>query len=227
MSKILCPTSERIKEITQALMDPKNGVIRRLKVFRLTEKVAYVWFWAEDWPNPVNQRSQPRTVAAIVAWAELNKKIYNDALEDFQAKRRNFTVEDLRLPREINKIEDEELRFKRKIEKIETGQQLKNLLEKNRSMSFEQKRKFIKDYSTASVKMEFAKIKRDLIIKSKTRPRQKYFDGFCLDIKNIFFDRTEKSPNYKLIANIANLFNLTDVTQTSDTIRQRLYHLTK
>jgi len=65
------------------------------------------------------------------------------------------------------------------------------------------------------------------LIKSKTRPKQKPFDTFCLDMKNLFAERIENTPNYQLIADIANLFKLTSGTQTSDTIRQRLHKLLK
>jgi len=211
------PSSERIKEITLELMKPENKVSKRLKKFKLFEKVAYIYLLAEDWPNPEkrSQRYQPRQVAAIIAWAEFEMEIYTNALDN-QKKTKKILK---------NKLK----RIEKRIEKIEkiTNQKFSNLPSEVRISSFYGNEEIIGPYREATIKKDRAKIKKNLLIKSKTRPKQKPFDTFCLDMKNLFAERIENTPNYQLIADIANLLNFTPATQTSNTIRQRLYQLSK
>lgn len=211
------PTSERIKEITLILMNPENKirVAKRLKKFQLYEKVAYIYIWAEDWPDPENQRYQPRQVAAIVAWAESGMKIHTDALDN---KKKTKEI-----------LKNEFRSLGKKIEKIErtTKQRFNDLPSEVRMSSFFENKEMIGPYNEACVKNEVAEIKKYRLIPGKTRPKQKPFDTFCLDMKQLFTERTGSTPNFQLIADIANLFKLTSGTQTSDTIRQRLHKLSK
>jgi len=57
-----------------------------------------------------------------------------------------------------------------------------------------------------------------------TRPAQEYFNRFCRAFRALFAC-SSKPPNSKLIADISNLFDLTDKRQTSETIRTRIQRL--
>jgi hypothetical protein len=58
----------------------------------------------------------------------------------------------------------------------------------------------------------------------KGKPKLKYFDTYCSAFRALFA-QLGKSPNSRLIADIANIFNLSDRRQTSETIRTRLKRL--
>lgn len=79
-------------------------------------------------------------------------------------------------------------------------------------------------YLKAAIEKTLADEKKVLEV-GKTRPKQNYFDRYCSAFRALFA-RSGKSPNSKLIADIANLFNLTDNPQTSETIRTRIQRLT-
>jgi len=222
------PTIQRIREITFKLMNPENkaetSILNRLKRYRLLEKVAYVFLWAEDWPDPEKQQYQPMQVATIIAYAESGMKTYRDALYNKKKTKEIFKNKFKRLKK-----------GKEKIEKA-TKQKFDDLSSEVRMSSFFGNKELIGPYNEASVEYEMAKIKKDRLIPSKTRPKRKPFDTFCLDMKRLFNERTRKTPNYQLIADIANLFKLADTdtqtpntsgTQTSETVRQNIYLLTK
>ena len=95
MSKNIEPTRERIREIAKILMDPKNKVARRLKEYQLY-----------DWHDPKDQRRyQPFDVAAIVALAERDMKIYKKVVKDHKKARDNKENQELKRKRKIKEIE--------------------------------------------------------------------------------------------------------------------------
>ncbi|MBW2429745.1 MAG: hypothetical protein JRF56_12350 [Deltaproteobacteria bacterium] len=75
----------------------------------------------------------------------------------------------------------------------------------------------------ASINKTLSKGKKDREL-GKTNPKLKYFDRYCSAFRALFAI-SGKSPNSRLISDIANLFDLTDKRQTSDTIRKRLQRL--
>ena len=101
------PTSERIKEITLKLMNPENKVAKRLKIFQLFERVAYIYLLAEDWPDPASrsQRYQPRQVAAIIALAEFGMEVHIKAVKDHETAKSNLKNQKSKLQKKIEKIE--------------------------------------------------------------------------------------------------------------------------
>jgi hypothetical protein len=75
----------------------------------------------------------------------------------------------------------------------------------------------------AGIKNILSKGKKDRGL-GKTKPKLKYFDRYCSAFRELFAC-AGKSPNSRLIADIANLFDLTDRRQTSESIRKRLQRL--
>jgi hypothetical protein len=75
----------------------------------------------------------------------------------------------------------------------------------------------------AGIKNILSKGKKDREL-GKTKPKLKYFDRYCSAFRKLFAF-SGKSPNSRLIADIANLFDLTDRRQTSENIRKRLQRL--
>lgn len=80
------------------------------------------------------------------------------------------------------------------------------------------------DYLSAFDEYQDCKLIRDRWLGSPTKPHEKYFDLFCNDMVRFFNERSKK-PNYRLIASIANHFELTSISQTDLSIRQRFFHI--
>ena len=210
------PTIERIKEITLILMNPENKVAKRLQKFQLYE---YIYIWLEDWDDPIRQRYQPRMVAFIIAMAESKMKIYTDALDDHK-KTKEKTKEILK---------NESRRLKKGIETIEkvNRQKFKDLPPEVRMSSLFKNEELRIPYIRAFIDNVLAGTKGNRLTSSETRPKQKPFNAFCTSMKSLFYRRTGKNPDYQLIADLSNLFNLTSHKQTANTIRQRLHKLSK
>ncbi|MEA1945994.1 MAG: hypothetical protein U9N83_01680 [Thermodesulfobacteriota bacterium] len=84
------------------------------------------------------------------------------------------------------------------------------------------KQRIAHPYFKAAIKKTLSDDKKSKL--GKTRPKQKYFDRFCIAF-SVLFASSGKSPNSRLIADIANLFDLTDKPQNSETIRTRIQRL--
>lgn len=202
MSKNIEPKRERVREIAKILMD---NVHIRLKRFNLY-----------DCHDPNDQRHyQPFDVASVVAIAECDMKRGVNSIEDHKTARDDFDNEKSRLQRK-----------RKKIEKI-TNQNFDDLAPDVRLSSFYGNKEVTGPYLEALVKKDRAKDKKERLIKSKTRPKEKHLDKFCENMKEIFLDRGHKSLNYKFIADIANLFNLSNSDQSYDSIRKRFHRLSK
>lgn len=199
------PTRERIQEIAHELMNLKNAVSRRLRNFNL-----YDSHDQED-----KRRYQPREVATIVALAESDMKIRNKAIEDHEAARNYLKNQKSKLQRQIKKIEKT------------NNQKFNDLPPDVRKSSFYGNSKITGSYHEAFVEKVLAQDKKERLIKSKTRPEEKHLNAFCINIKKIFLDRGHKSPDYKLIRDIVNLFSLSNSKQTYDSIRKRFSRLSK
>jgi hypothetical protein len=77
----------------------------------------------------------------------------------------------------------------------------------------------------AELAFKHAALVKKRLVRGGTKPVEIDMDQFCSDMLKQFYQKGVKKPNYLLIANVANLFHLSEKRQTADTIRQRIFQL--
>ena len=224
------PTTLQVVDKIMALMDPENGVVERLKEYNMLEKVPLIILYCEGWPDFEQYRYQPRTVAHCVAMAEAHISI----LDDIQADKEWAD----------DKIKQANRRLQTKIKQATkiTGKNFRdlpydiqnNILFGEIEPYVDSKRKDEKPpaalaYWAADKMSEDAKYCRARLLreptpddgdKKATKPKEKALADFCRDMAALFHEK-RFHPNYRLIADISNLFELSKIPQTYDSIRKR------
>lgn len=204
----------RLKQIVETLMAPQNKVVTRLKRAQLLEKTALIYLMCEDWPDYIEYRYQPRSVAASVAWAESQIAILSSFQNEKADAKKQKKEAHKRLKRQINGIEST------------TRKKFNELPEDIRESSFFKTGKNvkwnpdIKELGAARHKFVMNKQKVRRLSRSGTKPVEKNLTTFCRDMKGLFANQGKK-PDYRLIAEIINLFRLSKKKQTYGTIRTR------
>lgn len=204
--------NDRIKEIVSILMDDRSKVIRRLKRYGLMEKIPIMTLHIERGSDFEKYRYQPRSVAHSIAFAENHKNM----LEEFQKEKMNTKI----LKKNAGK------KISRQIDKIESTLEceFKELPNELRMSSFFNKgndgNPYIKEYAIAHHKMSLADGKYRSWSGATTKPKEKALIRFCHHMKELF-QKQGLRPDYKLIADICNLFQLGKKSQSEETIRKR------
>ena len=214
MSTNIFPQTLQIVEKIMVLMDPENEVIDDLRRFKMFEKVPLIILYCEGWPNFEEYRYQPRTVAFCIAKAEVYKYI----LEDFQTAKKSANGE----------LENARRRLKTKIERISkvTGIAFDDLPSDIKISSFYNNKEALPDilkYWTEHELIEDATDRRARLLKERepiTKPVEKPLNDFCRDMADLFKAKGFRT-SYKLIANIVNLFKLSNNRQSYDSIKKR------
>lgn len=200
--------SDRIKGIVQTLMEPKNKVIKRIRRSGLIEKVPLIILKCEEWSDFEKYRYQPRSVASVVACAENKKNIslrFQEEKTDARVSEKNAKK---KIERQFNKIE------------AITKCNFSELPSKLRMRSFFKNNKNLKEYGLARARKASASEKNRRWSSNNTKPAEKALRFFCSDMKKLLSIQNKK-PDYKLIADIANLFSLSKKRQTENSVRKR------
>lgn len=151
------------------------------------------------------------SVAHIVAYAQIEKE------RDIKIIASSAVVE--------KQYKDAVRDLKSEYKKIENvfGKPFQEITPSSRKEAFYDQHK-VQPYFNAFIEKELIcpnKVKKY----GKTKPKQKFLDRYCSSFR-VLFALSDKPPNSKLIADIANLFNISDKPQTPETIRTRLNRLT-
>jgi hypothetical protein len=245
MPRNIFPQTDRVKEIIQTLMDPASKVKIRLKQSGLMEKVPMIILYCEDWPSFDEYRHQPRSVARCIALAETLK----NTIEGFQtvkksAKKRMESAE-RSIATKIDKISkitgmpfnDLPLDIQKKALFLKNDGELSDILKEYWAESEvvedatyrrahllreecpdeEWKRKHPEEWNERfpNTNTEGSGEKQ-----KPTKPKEKAFADFCRDMATLFREKSFR-PDYRLIADISNLFELSKKPQTYDSIRKR------
>lgn len=234
------PRADRVVEIIQVLMEPSNRVIRRLRQSKLLEKVPLIVLYCEDWPDfSKKYRYQPRSVAFAIARAEAYKNTYLNILSEKKAAQTRKKDSIKAVETNIKKIErcvgnafwnlpsDIRLSSLYKPEELYMFHR-RNLHDYAGYRALENKLKApsnIRKYCSATRDSEYATERLKRLSGSTTKPFEKPMNDFCRDMEDLFRHRKLPPNYYALIADIANLFQISKKYQTYNSIAKRFSRL--
>ena len=204
-------TSPRIKEISQTLIDDIR-LYRRIKRLGMIEKTSLLILKLEDWPDWRVYRYQPRNIASAVAFAEWHRDIPAGFQNDKTKAQKEKKNTKQKIFRQIKKIE------------VANNMDFDELPDEIRMRSFIKRdgdgNYMLRDLLSASIAEMSADQKIKKWTHAKTKPPEKALQWFCRDMKSRFVEKSQKL-NYRLIADIANLFSLSKIEQSYNTIKER------
>jgi len=187
------PKPERVKEIYEILMNDR-GTDGRKPVIRRLKK------------DGLDEMSVAHLVALAEGYLTIFSKIQD---EKTVAEKSQKNAKD-RMNKEIEKIESS---LRTKFTDLPDNLKRSGFYRNGKNPN-------IIDYMSASNEIAYAKSRLERLIDQKTKPSEKALDIFCRGMKE-FYSEKKSRINYQLIADIANLFNLSKNPQNYLTIKER------